>query len=447
MNRFRNLIRPASPRAHKWYLTREAILTEVGPSRLSFWTIVAIALLLVGLLVWAQAVTITTAAKADGAAMPTGDERVVQHLEGGIVRAIEVHDGDLVHTGDVLIAFDPTLRKAELEQVRAREASLTIREKRLRAFIDGSEPDYSDLAGKYPDLVGEATFALKAVRERVAGQQAVLQSRIDQRRKAIDVYLKQAAGLEKQRNLLQQVVDMRSSLFKSGHEARVNLIASQIELAKVQSALNEAQVSAEQADSAALEAENQLTELSVTERGKALEELTGVLSDLAEVRENLLRLQDRVKRLDVLAPVNGIVHNMRVNTPGAVVEPAQVLMTIVPIDEKLIVEARIKPSDIGYLAVGQPAKVTVAGFDARRYGTLPGTLTKISATTFSTEKGEPFFKGQITLDTSVIKGGAATYKVVPGMTVQVDIVTGTQSLLQYLTGPVYKALVGSFSER
>lgn len=447
MNRSGIGIPRISPRAHKWYLTREAILTEVGPSRLSFWTVVTITVLLLGLVVWAQAVTITTAAKADGAVIPTGNERVVQHLEGGIVRSLDVRDGDLVKQGDRLIRFEPTLRIAELEQVRAREASLRIREQRLRAFIDGTEPDFGDLAAKYPDLVAEGTFTLAAVRERMAGLRAVRGSRIDQRRSAVDVYVKQSTGLEKQRKLLQEVVDMRAALYKSGHGARVNLISSQLELAQVQSALTESQVSAEQARSAIAEAENELAELEVSERGKALEELTVVLADLAEVRENLRRLEDRVNRLDVVAPVNGIVHRMHVNTPGAVVEPAQVLMTIVPMDEAVVVEARIKPSDIGYLAVGQAAKVTVSGFDARRYGTLPGKLAKISAATFSTDAGEAYFKGQIVLDSEVIDSGKALYKVVPGMTVQVDIVTGSQSLLQYLTGPVYKALGGSFSER
>lgn len=434
-------------RSQMKHLSREAILEEVGPSRFAVVASVFIIGLIVAAVYWASLVEITSVAKTTGKVIPTGYERVVQHLEGGIVREISARNGDLVNAGAVLIRFDETLRTAELQQVRARDASLRIREIRLRAFIDDTEAAFGDLEEDYADQVAEGRFILRATRERIAGQNAIIDSRIKQRRQSVEIFQQQAKSLNEQLKLVRESVQMREKLFKSGHGSRINLINTQLELSRVQGALAESRVSIEQARSAIQEAENERAELVAKERGKALEELSGVIAERAEVRENLARLRDRVRRLHVIAPVTGVVHGLQVNTPGAVVEPAQVLMTIVPLDEKIVVETDIEPRDIGYIAVGQNASVTVSGFDARRYGTVDGTLAQISPTTFTDDRGRSYFKGRISLTTDYIETKDARHKVVPGMIVQADIITGSQSLLRYLTTPVYVALIQAFSER
>ncbi len=434
-------------RAQMKHLSREAILEEVGPSRFA----VVAGLIFIGLVAvaiyWSNMVEITSVAKTVGKVTPTGYERVVQHLEGGIVRKIDVRDGDLVKAGDVILQFDETLRLAELDQIRARDASLRIKELRLRAFIDGTEPDFGELAEKFKDQVAEGEFILRATRERIAGQNAVLGSRIRQRQKSVEIFKQQMSSLKDQHKLVDESVSMRKKLFKAGHGSRINLINTQLELSRVQGALAESRVSMDQARASIQEAENERLELEVTERGKALEDLSNVMAKRAEVRENLARLEDRVNRLAVMAPVSGVVHGMKVNTPGAVVEPAQVLMTIVPLDEQVVVETEIEPRDIGHIVVGQEANVTVSGFDTRRYGNVKGILTNVSPTTFTDEKGRSYFKGRIRLAQDYIETGEARHKVVPGMIVQADITTGSQSLLRYLTTPVYVALVQAFSER
>jgi len=429
------------------YLSNEAILEERGPSRLDFLMIILILGLIISSVVWANYVPVVTSAKTDGEVIPFGKNRVVQHLEGGIVDQINVNDGDLVKPGEILLKFEPTLRVAELDQVRAREATLQIRARRVKAFIDGTEPAFDDLGARFSNLVDEALFSLRATRARVAGETAVLKSRIKQRRKTADIYSQQAKSLREQLKLVEEAVAMRSKLFKSGHGSRVNLISSQLELARMQGALTESIVSAEQARAAITEAQHQLIELDVKERDSATEELSEVLGELAEVRENFARLENRVKRLEVVAPLAGVVHGLQVNTSGAVVQPGQILMTIVPSDEGVIVETRLGPRDIGYVRVGQQAKITITGFDARRYGNVTGKLVKLSANTFSDENGAPYFKGRIALDKDYVLADNIRYPVVPGMTVQADITTGQQNLLRYLTRPVYVALEKAFSER
>jgi adhesin transport system membrane fusion protein len=435
------------PRKQARYLSNEAILEERGPSRLTFLMIILILGLIFGSVTWANFVPVVTSAKTDGEVIPFGKNRVVQHLEGGIIQQINVKDGDLVNADQVLIRFEPTLRVAELDQVKARDAALQIKARRIKAFIDNVEPDYSDMEARFHNLVEDALFSLHAARARVKGETAVLQSRIKQRKKTVDIYTQQARSLKKQRKLIQEAVTMRAKLFKSGHGSRVNVITSELELSRVEGSITEAQVSAEQARAAIGEAENQLIELDVQERNKATEELSTVLGELAEVRENLARLENRVERLEVVSPVTGVIHGLQINTPGAVVQPGQVLMTIVPSDEGVIVESRFNPRDIGYVREGQAAKITITGFDARRYGHITGKLVKLSANSFSDENGAPYFKGRISLDKDHVVADDIKYPVVPGMTVQADITTGSQNLLRYLTRPVYVALEQAFSER
>ncbi|MGB0682091.1 MAG: HlyD family type I secretion periplasmic adaptor subunit [Magnetovibrionaceae bacterium] len=435
------------PRHQARHLSQEAILEEAGPSGFAFWSVLTIILLIAAAVTWSYFVTITTAATTEGEVVPSGDVRVVQHLEGGIISEINGRDGDYVRQGDVLIRFDDTLRDAERAQILARQAALGIKEEKLRAFIDSRNPDFSAYAENFPVLVEEARIGLLSTRERIAGQLAVLETRIRQREKSVEMFNKQAASLRQQTGLVKEAVDMRRQLFKSGHGSRVNVINSQLEFSRVQGSLTDAEVSADQALVAIEEARSEIIELEVTERANAMEELSATLAELAEVRENIRRLDDRVNRLEVRAPVTGVIHGQKVNTPGAVVEPADVLLTIVPADEQVVVETRIEPKDIGHIAVGQDVKVTVSGFDVRRYGVVKGRLETISPSTFTDDQGEAYFKGRVILSRDTIRVGETESPIVPGMTVTADIETGTQTLLSYLTRPVYAALVSSFSER
>lgn len=435
------------PREQLKLLSREAMLEESGPSKMASTMILLITGLLASAVVWSNYVEIKTSAATEGTVIPSGDKRVVQHLEGGIVKDILIQEGDIVEKGQALLQFEPTLREAELNQIKAREAALEIKMLRLRAFIDDAEPDLEAYREQYPQLVDESLFNLKGIRARIEGEKTVLRSQIDQQRKSVENFEKQIVSLSKQSRLLAQAVTMREKLFKSGHGSRVNLINAELDLAKNKGSITEAEVSKEQALASIEETENQILELDVQERGKTLEELDAVSAQLAEVRENIARLEDKVTRLELTSPVAGVVHGLTVNTPGAVVEPAQIVMEIIPADEQVVIENKIQPSDIGHIEVGQETTVTITGFDARRYGTVEGELIQVSPTTFMNEKGEPFFRGHIRLKEDYLLANGVRHKVVPGMTVQANIITGDQTLLEYLTRPVYVSLLNAFRER
>ena len=164
---------------------------------------------------------------------------------------------------------------------------MRVNEKLLRAQINGTKPDFNDIEAEFPELVAEGLVTLRATRERIKGQKAVLQSRINQRRQSVDIFSKQAVNLENQLKLIAETVALREDLYKSGHGSKVNLINAELEKSKIEGALTESRISVEQAKSAIEEARHQLTELQVTEQDKAFSELKNILGELAEVRQNI----------------------------------------------------------------------------------------------------------------------------------------------------------------
>lgn len=196
--------------------------------------------------------------------------------------------------------------------------------------------------------------------------------------------------------------------------------------------------------------QTRLLEKKFTSRSRYLEtqrELARTKGELAELREDMVRLQHRVARTDITAPTRGYVKGLNVNTVGGVIAPGQILMDIVPADQDLVVEARISTRDIGHVSIGQTAKVKVDTYDFARYGAISGRLKRISATTFQDEKGAPYYKGTIVLDRRYVGAEPQRNPVLAGMTVQAEIVTGAKSILSYLLKPIRNSVDRAFHER
>ena len=182
-------------------------------------------------------------------------------------------------------------------------------------------------------------------------------------------------------------------------------------------------------------------------REQALAELSESANELIQVEEALIEAKDRVRRLDIVTPVRGIVKGLRVHTVGGIVPPGEVISEIVPLDEELIIEAKIQPRDVGHVRFGQPVTVKVTTYDFARFGGISGELKDVSASTFLDEQGEPYYKGIVSLDKNYVGSDPGQNRVMPGMTVQADIKTGKKTLFSYLLKPVYSSVSTSFRER
>jgi HlyD family secretion protein/adhesin transport system membrane fusion protein len=420
-------------------------LEEIGQPRLSRAIVTASAAVVVLFVAWTAITHVPEVAVAQGAVATADPVAPVQHLEGGIIEAVLVADGQAVRAGQPLVRFASMAAQAELDQLRTREASLRFQSARLRAFLDGApfEAEEGDFAQLAADQRAELDGRLRARLDR----QAVLKEQLAQREAEGAAIAAQREGLRRQFDLQANELALREKLLDQGLTTRVAVLEVRRAVLAASAEIERLDAQAAGNARALAEAAARLVESDSTAREEAGRELSRVNLELAEVTEAVRRAFERVGRLTVLAPADGTVKGLAARSPGQVVPPGGVLMELVPRDVPLLVEARLSPRDVGFARIGQPVTVKVQTFDYARYGTLDGTLVHVAATTTPDEHGQPYYVGRIQLASDRVGHGAHAHQLIPGMTVQADIVTGGKSLLQYLLKPVHASMSESFRER
>ncbi len=427
------------------YLTLAIHLEEGGAPWLMRAAVWLSAVMVAAAVAWAAVTNVSQVAQGAGEIVPAGNVQSLQHLEGGIVRLIHVREGDIVEAGQPLVELDATAANAERDQIATREAALRLQAERLRAFADGRAARLAE--------VGEAGLsadqaAILRTQERARdSQRAVLDRQLAGRRADLEALLGQQRTLQRQIAITGEAQDMRQRLTDMGLNSRITLLDVQREMNRVQGELSTVTANITRAREAIGEAEQRMIELDTRLAAEAMRELGAVTAELRQVEELRVRLDDRVARTKVAAPVRGVIKDMRVRAEGAVVAPGGLLLELVPVGRELIVEARLQPSDIGQVRVGQPVTVKVSTYDFARFGAVPGTLAYLSATTFLDPQGRPYYKATVTLARGHVGDDPTRNLVVPGMTVIADIKTDERTVLRYLLNPVYRALDSAFQEK
>lgn len=428
------------------HLAQSIVLEESGTSPMVRMAILLVCAATAAFVAWAAITRITEVAVTMGQVIPSGQVKTVQHLEGGIVAAILIKDGDLVEAGQPLVRLNPAQALGDLEQTRSRHAALVARTERLRAFVENREPDFSELGRGWDDLIADQRSMLSAQREALRTGVAVLQAQYDQKKAEMELTREQLKGVDQQLVILAEVIRMRAELLAKGLQSKVIYLDNQREMARQQSERGRLVAQLAAAEKTLRETETRIAERHASLHKEAVDELAKAAAELGEVREALSRLYDRVTRLEIESPVRGLVQNLRIHNAGAVIPPGGVVNELVPVDREMQVEARISTRDIGHVKVGQPVSVKLTTYDFSRYGAIEGTVAALSATTFLDEKQGAYYKGLISLKSDHV-GDDPANRVLPGMTAQADIITGDKSLLQYLLKPIYVAVQQSFHER
>lgn len=429
------------------YLSQAIQLEEKGNPLVNQLLTYALSLSVLGFIGWAALTNINEMAHTPGEVVPRGLQQVVQHLEGGIATAIPVKEGDFVEKGQTLMTIDGTGSKEDLERALSKQVTLNMQEERLRAFLESRAPDFQSFT----------SFAAKAaIRDQEAFFEGMIESRQEER-KIIEEQIRQKkqtigtlqADLRTARNnhqITHQLYQKRSALHKKGYVSDVQLLQTEQELNAIKGQMDQAQSKMAVANSEIAEFENRLKSVDARQKDDTHERLDQLLADKAQNIELIEKLRDRVKRLQVTSPARGIVKGLAITTIGAVIQPGQVLMEIIPMDEELMVQVKIPPQHIGHLKPGQDVQVKFSSFDFSRYGFIPGKIQQISATTFNGENGERYYQGMIALERNYV-GEDSRNLVLPGMTVMADIVTGRKTILQYLLKPIHNSLKTAFTER
>lgn len=400
---------------------------------------------------WAAFAPLESAALAPGVVTVKSYRKTVQHLEGGIVRELRVHDGDQVTAGDVLLVLDNTQARSETEMMRSQLIAARELEARLVAERDGAaEPAaVSDLDASDPrvreardsearifqtrrnGLLGEIGLQEKAIRqieEQIRGFRAIIAS-------------KQTLATSYQ----EEIVDLRA-LLAEGYVDKQRLREQERSLSRLQAEVAEHQSASARAQVQIGEAELKILQLKKTFATEVAGQLGETRTKIYDLRERLATVQDRDKRTEVLAPESGMVMGMTVHTLGGVVNPGTPLMDIVPANEELIVEAQLSPTDIDRIGVGQTVDIRFSAFKSSTTPVIEGKLLQVSADRLTNkESGTAYYLARVALTENGRKA-LGNLALVPGMPAEVLINTGARTLLQYLMQPASNAFARSLIE-
>jgi HlyD family type I secretion membrane fusion protein len=409
--------------------------------------LVIVGTMVIAFFFWAAMTHMKEVARAPGEIIPTGQLKVVQHLDGGVVAEILTEERKLVKQGQILLRIDGSQALADLKQMEARQDSLRLREVRLKAFTDGHEPDFSAVGTTQSGLISnqrEMYITQLATRDSTI---SILDRQINQRTQRIH-QLETALSVAKEHvALTSELSKMREDLGARRLinrtvllETRRAYVTASGEVARLQEEIG---VSKQEL----AEAQNRRTDTINQSQRDALGELGVVRAELAEVDETIERLKARVERLEVRAPNQGYVQDMKVQTVGQVILPGALLMQIVPDNVVLEAEVRISPRDIGFVRVGQPVNVRVTSYDYSRFGVAKGSLKLVSASSVIGTDNRPYFRGLVELKNPYVGEVPGLNLLKPGMSVEAEILTGDKTLLAYLSKPLIDVLSKSFRER
>jgi len=444
---------PASTRSAKAgrqtrHLAQSIVLEESGPSRLIRVGLVLICGLVVAFLVWASLTAVKEVAHAPGTVVPSSNLQVVQHKEGGIVREVLAEKGQLVEQGEVLVRLDPVVARSELERQLTRRVSLQLKAERLRAFGEGRDPDFSFADARYAALVDDQRRILDLQKEEYAASRDVMLNQLESNSKQIDLLTNKIDSLRRQLALVEQQREMRRTLMVQGLSSRLHFLEVERDIERLNGEITELTNQVTVAERQRAEIASRLTEFEATKRRDALDEVGDVNAEISEVDQLIAAESDRMNRLEITAPSRGLVQDLKVRTTGAVVQPGGAVLSLVPIDDALIVESRIQTRDVGHVHPGQPVTIKVTAYDFARYGSVEGVLTDVSPTTFlDDQSGLPYYKGVVRLHQNHVGRRDGDNPILPGMTVDASIVTGEKTVLAYLLRPVYISLTQAFQER
>ena len=404
------------------------------------------AIALVLLLVWAGYAPLDEVTRGDGRVIPSRQLQIVQSLDGGIVEEILVREGQIVEPDDLLLRIDPTRAVSSLRESRAQFLSLTAEVARLLALIgDLDEPDFPvDLVLEAPEIVNHERNTFFNNREELNEQISIYQSQLEQREQDLREARAARSQYASTVSSVSRELQVTRPLLQSGAVSDIDIIRLERELSNARGELNRAEAGISRSEAAIEEARNKIREVELTVRNRwnaQLSESRGRLNVLTQAETGL---EDVVRQTEIRAPVRGTVQRLFTNTVGGVVTPGREVLEIVPLDDQLIIEARIAPQDIAFIRPGQPAMIKFTAFDFAVYGGLDAEVEHISADTITDDRDNTFFLVRLRTFES---GFDENLTIIPGMTTQVDILTGKKTVLEYLLKPVLRATSQAMSER
>jgi adhesin transport system membrane fusion protein len=397
------------------------------------------------LIVWAALAHVDEVTRGDARVIPSRQLQVVQSLDGGIVSEILVREGQVVEAGQLLLRVEETRATAGVRESAATGVTLRARAARLRALAEGKPFLPPTATGDEERRVVEEERRLYAARlNELEAQLAVVRQQMAQRQQEqSEAQAKRTAAL-RGLELSQQELAQTRPLLASGAVSQVDILRLERDITKFRGEVEGSAAQIARAQAAMGESQRKIQEAELTFRNEARVELADATGKLNALTENAVGLADKVAKSQIKSPVRGRVQRLLANTVGGVVQPGKDIVEIVPLDDSLVLEARVQPKDIAFIRPDQQATVKFSAYDFSIYGGLDAKVENISPDTIIDEKGNAFYL--VRVRTTKV-GFTDKLPIIPGMTAEVDVLTGNKSVLSYLLKPVLKVRDGALRER
>lgn len=414
-------------------------------SRITVWLTAA---LLLTALLWAWFAVLDEVTMGEGKAIPSSKVQVIQNLEGGIVTEIFVREGQMVNKGDTLLRLDDTRFQSNKGESEADRYALTAQVERLSAEAEGRPFQVSEeVRSKAPQVAEDELSLYQSRQRRLTSEKQTLNEQLRQKTQELAEFRSKAEQYRSALGLLQQELNMSTPLVGTGAISPVEILRLKRSTVEARGSLNATTLAIPRAEAAVAEIKSKIEESEAGFRSEAAKELNEKRTDLSKITASSIAIDDRVSRTTVVSPVHGIIKLLKVNTIGGVVQPGSDLLEIVPLEDNLLIEAKVRPQDVAFLHPGQAAMVKFSAYDYTIYGGLKAKLELISADTVTDDKGNAFYLIQVRTDKNHLGGDNKPLLIIPGMTATVDIITGHKSVLDYLLKPVLKARTEALRER
>lgn len=422
-------------------------MAEDSPRSIRF-TLWAIGAFFLFFILWAGLANIDEVTRGDGKAIPSSRLQKIQNLEGGIITEVFIREGQVVNAGDPLLRLDDTRFASNVGETEADRLALLSRIERLNAEINGQELVLSEeITTQAPKIAAGEKELYNSRRQQLHNEISGLEEQLIQRQQELRDFSAKEIQFRNSLGLLQQEIKMSEPLIAEGAISKVEVLRLRRAEVETRGQLDSIKLSIPRAESAIKESENKIEETRSRYKSEALSQLSEAQTSLNKIAATGKALEDRVNRTLVVSPVRGIVQQVLVNTIGGVIQPGSDLVEIVPLDDKLLVEAKIRPQDIAFLHPGQDAIIKLTAYDYTIYGGLKGQLEQISPDTVTDKEGNSFYIIRLRTDKNYLGSADKPLLIIPGMVASVDIITGKKTILSYLLKPIIRAKAEALRER
>ncbi len=426
-------------------LSAAVIQKSTQKSRMVVWILFVI---IISFIIWASQATIDEVTRANGKVIPSHQIQKVQHLEGGTVAEIMIKEGDLVKKGEPLLQIESVGFMSRFAESQIRLSELKARAARLKAQISGDEISFDkSLHEGFPEIVAEEKSLFHSSIEQLQKKTGILEEQLKQRRSEIKEAKNRYTELKSRYQLISKEIKLTQPLVKKRLVSEVEFLKLKQQASKMQGDMDAAQLAIPRLQSKIKEAKTSIQEVKLGFINKAKKEYNEVISEIARIEQTKASLKDKVQRTLLRSPVDGTVKQLLVNTIGGVIHPGRDIIEIVPLEDSLVSEVKVRPSDIAYLHQGQEAIVKFSAYDFSIYGGLRGKVVHISADTITNERGESYYLVRVKTQKSFLGSAEKPLKIMAGMTVTVDILTGEKTVLDYIMKPILKAKENALRER